>query len=550
MPVPTLLKGMDVSALRKQCEARLIRLDEKRRPWFDFSLLVVQELMTSRLQYMLEPQSDQKGFEHNDQICDAAGHSALRTVAAAIYSGTMPSSSDWLDMVVRGMPFDDEDAAWALQQASRAMLDMHNQSNASTTLPELHAEAVAIGTAAFLFVDDDEDGFRLDPYAAGEYFIDEDVRGRVDTIYRRTTLTVAQLVDEFGIDALSPTTRGLVERPEPDWDAPIACVHAIEPDRDGKNPMPSPELPWRSVYYEEAASQDRVLAIRGFKRFPAVVWRWGAKLPGCPYAFGFGHDALPHLIRLRKLIYRYGQVVAQKSDPATQGGTGLNQKEPKRLPGQHNTIFGQQPISNLLKVEMDEKALAEEIRETREQVREVIGATLVASLRRISHQITAREADLRTSQDLTEWLPGLLRLNVELMKPYTELMWFRAEETGRLPQWPESIAGHSIDPEFNSPLARKQGESEVQEAIETAAILGEIAKVQPETLQNFNWDKFVRRIAKRRGWPADCYVPVDQVAQMRAAIAQQEAARKAAEAAQQGADVAETAAKAIKAEGS
>lgn len=545
MPVPTLLRDTDTKELRRHCERRRQRLIEARDPWLQFSRQVAEELLPSRLPYLVDPHGHQRGGEQNQNIADAVGHLALETSAAGVVSGTMPATSVWFLLAVRGLFDEDDDLRLFLEDAQRRMLALHDQSNAKQVLPECQKEWVAFGTAAAMVVEDDESVYRLDPLSIGEYLIADDARGRVDTCYRDLTMTVAQLADEFGVDRLSVSSKAAYDRGE--FDTVVDCRHAIEPDRDGMNPLGEQEdMPWRSVYYEEAAGTDEVLAVRGYHRFPVLVWRWG-KVPGCAYGYGRGHDVLPHLRRLRRMLYRFGQAVAFKAEPPLQTPPGLNHHQVKMLPGGKTPVFGQTPVRSLFEVDLELRELAEEIERTRQEIRDTLGATLVASLRQIQRQMTAREADLRTSQDLTEWLPGLYRLHDELLSPYVEWLWDLAAQSGSLPQAPSSLEGQTIDIEFVSPLARKQRQIEADAIVHTVAVAGQISQVRPDVLDNIDFDEAIRTVSEINGAPERILVPVERMRQLREAKAQRDAAQAQAAAAQQGADIAKTAGEAQRA---
>lgn len=544
MPVPTLLRNVDTSKLRRHCSNRWQFLTEARQPWLDFTRQVAQELLPNRLPYLLDPHTTQKGGEQNTHIVDAVGHLSVTTAASGIHNGVMPNTSKWFELVIRNQFGDDVDQKLYLEENQRRLLSLHNQSNAGNVLPQCQEEWLAFGTGAALILEDDEDGYRLDGLSVGEYCIAEDARGRVDTLYRKLTLTVGQLVEEFGVENLSPSSQQ--EAALEHWDTPVPCLHCIEPDRDGRNPEGNnPDLPWRSVYYEDIAQCNQVLAVRGFHKFPALVWRWG-KLPGSPYGYGRGHEVLPHLVRLSKLIYRYGQALAEKADPAVQVPPGIQQHEVRRLPGGVTSVFGQQPITNLRKIDLELKEVAEWIEQTKQDIRDTIGATLVQSLRQITHQMTAREVSERSSQNLTEFLPALARLNDELLAPYIEWLWDIAEGLNLLPPTPESLTGQIIDIEFTSPLARKQRQAEADAIVRTFAVAGEIAKVPgfEDVVDHLDVGTAIRRISEIEGAPVSIIVPIEQVRQIQAARARTQQAQATAAAAQQGADFAKTASEA------
>lgn len=531
------LVEVDLAPLRKHCEGRLIRMDAKRAPWLDFCRLVGEELLPNRLPYLIDPSSGDRAGEQNTHIVDAVGHLSLGTAASGVVQGTMPSTSVWYGVVVRGDPETDDEDRRYLEDGVRETLDMHNAGNAHHVLPMCQEEWIAFGTAAALMLSDDEDDYRLDGLTVGEYWIADDHRGRCDTLYRRLTMTVGQLAGEFGVDALSERSRQAYENGH--FDVDVECVHAIEPDRDDLNPLGDPELmPWRSVYYERDATNSEVLDVRGFRRFPALVWRAG-KLPGSPYGYGRGHDVLPHLVRLRRLIYRYGETLAYKLKPPVQVPAGTQAHELSMVPGGRTQVLGQQPISTLWKVDQELREIAEQIEVTRQDVRDTLGATLVASLRRLTQTMTKREAELRTSQDLNEWLPGLIAMQDELQSPYVEWLWDIALERGRLRPRPPSLDNKIVDIAFVSPLARRQREGEVDAIVETFGIAYQIAEGgRPDILDNLNADAAIRLIAEIKGCPTSALEDIDEVKRVRQSRLRTQQAQATAAAAQQGVDIA------------
>jgi hypothetical protein len=250
---------------------------------------------------------------------------------------------------------------------------------------------------------------------------------------------------------------------------------------------------------------------------------------------------LPHLIRLHKMIYRYGQAVAQKADPSLQIPVGLASHEVRRQPGGATTVMpGMGTITPLYRVELELRELAEEMERTRQDIRDTLGATLVASLRRINRQITAREADLRRNEDLAEFLPGLTRLNDELLAPYIEGLWDIADRMGLLPPRPASMEGQVVDIEMRSPLARRQRQQVVEAIVRTFAVAGEIGKVPQlaHVLDNFDVDAAIRLISDIEGAPVSIMLSTDAVQQLRMQRAQSDIAQAQAAAAQSGVDLA------------
>ena len=524
----------DTYELRRHCEVRYEEMRSQRQPWLDYCQAVSQELMPTRRPYLIDPTSGQRAGEQNTHIVDSVGPRALATSAAAIGTGTMPRSSPWFELTVRNDWGNSEDERDFLTEGARRVLQTHNQSNADSVLAAYRSELLAFGVGVALYFEDEEDVFRLQHLSVGEYLIAEDHRGHVDTLYRDCTMTVGQLADEFGYDRLSPNSQAQYDLGL--FDTVVPVRHAIEPDRWGYNDA---SLPWVSIYYELTANCTQVLDVRGFTRFPALVTRW-ERLPGTAYAMSPGMEALPHLVRLRKMIYRYGQAMAAMAEPPLQYPQGLAQTEVRAFPGGRTPIYGNQKVETLYQVQMRLQELDEAIARTRDDIRESLGANLVASLRSIDRQMTAREADLRTSQDLSEWLPGLYRLTEELLNPYVEMIWETLDRRGLLPETPDSLQGQLIDIEFQSPLARKQRAGEVDAIVKTFSLAAQVAAVRPDVLDNLDVDAAVRAIGEIEGAPTKVFVNFREMQQQRMARQQAMAAQQQAAAAQQGADLYKT----------
>ncbi|MGR0260982.1 portal protein, partial [Klebsiella pneumoniae] len=84
---------------------------------------------------------------------------------------------------------------------------------------------------------------------------------------RKFSMTVRQLVQEFGLEKVSARVRSMWENANDEsW---IAVIHAIYPnvDRDTAKLNNKNKL-FASVYYEENGDDDTLLRESGFDEFP------------------------------------------------------------------------------------------------------------------------------------------------------------------------------------------------------------------------------------------------------------------------------------------
>lgn len=75
-----------------------------------------------------------------------------------------------------------------------------DKSNAYEALPLLYEESIAFGASAAMMADDFEDVIRLHTFTAGQFYIDVDDRGVVNTFARPFELTVQGFINHFGYD--------------------------------------------------------------------------------------------------------------------------------------------------------------------------------------------------------------------------------------------------------------------------------------------------------------------------------------------------------------
>ena len=108
-----------------------------------------------------------------------------------------------------------------------------NETNFNTEVHEMYLDLCSIGTAA-LFVEEgsngfDTDGIHFNCLHIAEYYIQESIDGKVDTLYRKYKLTARQAVQEFGFDNVGEKIQtASKERP----DHKFNFIHAVEPTAD------------------------------------------------------------------------------------------------------------------------------------------------------------------------------------------------------------------------------------------------------------------------------------------------------------------------------
>ena len=215
-----------------------------------------------------------RGERKNSSIYDSTGTRALKVLAAGMMSGMTSPARPWFRMgtmdpdLMKSQPV----KLW-MKDATDMMHTVFQRSNTYRALHMIYEELAAYGTAADLILPDFKNVIHHFPLANGQYCLGTDWKGQVNTLYREYQKRVIEVVEEFGLDNLSPSTRNLYDAGK--YDAWVTIIHAIEPRRERyESKKDSKNMPWRSVHFEISGDPNKVLRESGFKRFPGVGPRW------------------------------------------------------------------------------------------------------------------------------------------------------------------------------------------------------------------------------------------------------------------------------------
>ena len=301
-----------MTPLRQRLEQRLAALAAERSDWDPHWRDLADFILPRRARFLTSDRN--RGKAINSRILDSTGTLAVRTLASGMMSGITSPSRPWFRFVTRDPAMMEHGPvkAWLfeVERRTREVLAAGNVYNALHTAYE---DLGVFGTAALILVPDDEDIVRAYALPAGSYHLANGARLAVDTLYREMSMTVGQMVERFGLDAVSHRVREMWDRGS--YDPWIEICHAIEPRRDrDPDKADNRNKPWRSVYWEKGGDGDAVLSESGFERFPAACPRWhvtGYDVYGRSPAM----DALPDVKQLQLATRRKAQAIDKLVNP-------------------------------------------------------------------------------------------------------------------------------------------------------------------------------------------------------------------------------------------
>ena len=461
-----------------------------------------------------------RGEKRAEVLFDSTAITASNLLAASL-QGTLTSPSlQWFHINIRNKQFNEnrEVQLW-LEDSANKMYDVFNQSNFNTEVHELYLDLVTIGTGA-LFVEEDKKGFleggiHFSTLHIAEFYIQENTKGYVDTLYRKYKLTARQAVQEFGIDNVGQKiTEAAKDKP----DKMFNFIHAVEPLEDYERSMGKAEtkLPFHSCHVCE--EDKMVVRAGGYKEFPYLVPRW-SKATGEIFGRSPSYNALPDIKTLNKAVEIGLRAWSKAIDPPLlvqdDGVIGRVRMTPGGITVVRNDAAVQpfQSGANFALTDMKENQLRQAIRQAyySDQLQLQEGP-----------QMTATEVQVR--YELMQRLlgPTLGRFQSEFLNPLIERVFGIMYRADGFIDAPEIVIGESIDVEYVGPLARSQRMEEAVAVERLYQLAMQVAQIDPNILQIINHDKAIRLRAELLGVPKTVLKGEDEVEAEREAAALQQ----------------------------
>ena len=517
--------------IKKRCA----NLESVRQTWEDHW----QEI----LDYVMPRKADvtfvrSRGEKRTEVLYDSTAITANNLLAASL-QGTLTSASlPWFHLKLRDTELNqNRDVQLWLEDAAKRMYEIFNESNFNTEVHELYLDLVSIGTGA-IFVEEgskgfDKEGIHFNCLHIAEYFIQENINGKVDTLYRKYKLTARQAIQEFGEENVGEKIlESVKEKPDKEFN----FIHAVEPTEDYERAVgkSNTKLPVHSCH---VCTEDKmVVRTGGYNEFPYLVPRW-SKATGEIFGRSPSYNALPDIKTLNKAVEIGLKAWAKAIDPPLlvqdDGVIGRVRMTPAGITvvRHDGAIKPLQIGSNWQITDMKENQLRTSIRQAyySDQLQLQDGP-----------QMTATEVQVR--YELMQRLlgPTLGRFQSEFLNPLIERTFGIMLRAGALLPEPEVIQGQKIDVEYVGPLARSQRMEESVAIDRLYELAINVVQIDPSIMDNINHDEAIRLRGDLLGVPKIVLRARDEVEELREQRQQAQQAQQQAEQQQQAAQAALT----------
>ncbi len=507
---------------------RLDSLERERSSWEDHWRDLARHFLPRRSRFLNAGDRTNDGEKQNKDLVDSTGILAVRTLSSGMQSGLTSPARPWfrLSLQDEAMAGSRGARAW-LHAAQEHKINVFARSNFYDQIHMLYHELGVFGTACMLLEEDPRSVIRCRTLTAGEFALDTDAAGRVDTLYRRLRMTAHQIVGAWP-ETAPQRLRDMADRDDAQW---LDLLHVIEPNPDHRpRRHDGRSRPFLSVYMM-LSGQREILEDGGYYEFPALCPRWDATGSDI-YGRSPAMDALADARMLQRMRRDGLESLAREVRPPLAVSAAAGQVAPDITPGAVNYISplaqGQIGIAPLYQVRANLQALESTAAGYQEQIRRVFFNDLFAMLANLDQRMTATDVAERNAEKMLLLGPVLDRLRSELFQPLIERVHGIMRRNDLLPPAPPELQGQELKVEFVSILAQAQKAAGISAVRQVAGFVGQMAQIAPETLDKLNTDEAIDQVSEMLGTPPRLIRSDEEVAELRAARAQEQTRAKQA----------------------
>ncbi len=491
---------IDDAKLRRLVEGRLLGLRVNRYSWWTHARELADYLLPRRYRWLVTPNMMARGSPINQHIIDSTGTLAARNLASGMMSGISSPTRPWFKLKVGRVDSTQTSpiSLW-LAECERLMMLVFQESNFYNAIATVYFDLVVFGTAVVLMYEDFDDVIRCYNPAFGEYYVDMDGKFRPVVFYREFTLTIAQVVDEFGRDSVSESVGRLYDQGGSNLTREIIVAHAIEPN-DGKFGI-AKHFAFREVYWEWGGTQSQQAASgasgflrkRGYHEQCAIIVRWDL-VSNDAYGRSPAMDALGDVKQLQMETRRKAQAIDKMVNPPMVADIQLKNQPASLLPGGVTYVAGMKEgraaFTPVYSVMPPVKDMMEDLNEVRDRIKKIFFNDLFQTISQYETRsnVSATEIDARRAESLVMLGPVLERIENELLSPVIERTFAVMSRAGILPPAPSQIAGANIDIEYVSMLATAQSAAATSGIERLLSLAGNLAGIDPSVVDNIDID--------------------------------------------------------------
>lgn len=474
-------------------QQRLLDLKRERDPWLARWREVSRYISPFNGRFEVTDRLESRNY---DYILDNIAGTSLDILVSGLASGATSPVRQWFKVGASNAALmrDITIAGWC-SDVEHILLQVFQTSNTYNSLHSLYRELCLFGVGVDLIYDDADTIIRHHVLSAGEYCLQTNNKGVVDTLYREFQLTVAQAIQEFGWDSVTDYVHNLYDQGK--LDQRVTFCHAIEPrhDRD-RSALDSKNMPWASYYFivDDDKHNKEIISESGFKRFPALCPRWDV-IAGETYGLSPAIAALPNVKQLQQESEVKSNVLELLVNPPIQAPANMRQEAVSLAPNAINFTGStgiDQTIKPILAGIGDINSLSQDIEGLKQEIRSNFFVDLFLMVQSSQDdRKTAAEIYALKEEKMLVLGAVVERLQHELLKPLVAIAFDRLAEENLIPEIPRQVAGNGLELEFQSMLAQSQRAIDINSIERMLSSIQAFSASMPDILDRLNPDGIV-----------------------------------------------------------
>lgn len=468
-------------------QKRFDALIQTRAPWVNTWKELARYLAPTRGVFD-EPMPNSGRRVDHKTLLDSSASLAVGVLGAGMMSGLTNPSRSWFDMTLspsalKKLP---GASAWLLE-VKKALESAFAKSNVYSVLQGVYEEISVFGTAAFLVEEDPKGGIFCRPFTAGEYVLDTDDKGRVNTFGREFFMTASQLAAAFGKEQLPPQLQRELETEANPTMHKVRHLIFPNPAADART-SDWAHFAFISVYFMEDGT---LLRRGGYHEFPVIAARWETKNTSEIYGRGPGWKCLGDVKMLQKMQKTKLVALDKSTNPPVMVSANV-QGEVNLLPGgitRCNSLTDA-AVKPAYQVQPDIAALDEAMEQVRRTIRSQFFADVFVMLcAQDTPNMTATEIAERRQEKMLLLGPVLQRLKTELLDPLIERTYYILWRQGHIPPAPEILHGLEMQAQYISTIAQAQRASALEPLTQGVNFAQTLTQANPQLTTQLNFSR-------------------------------------------------------------
>ncbi len=449
------------------------------------------------------------------------------TLATMLGSNFTSPSVRWFKMGQRNKKATREEKKY-FQNVENIEYDTFEDANLHPTLNNVYLEAQTYGVGASYKVKgkSKKKPIRFRPLTIGEYYIEENIDGEVDVLYRHFTIDLRRLEQMFGFDKLP--NKYQMQLKQGKYDETVTVWHAVEPNVKYLEAWENVyNKPFTSCYFIEG-HHDGILEEKGLAYFPYFVARWD-KFGSDPYGVGIGITALGDIRMLQKYERDLAKASSKKILPTLRMDPSLKKQKVDVGAGKPVYTSMKDGVTALYQVQYDTREARENIAEVQKRLYSYFYNDVFFAMLGSDKTMSATEAAARNAEKM-QILGGIVtRWQKDFLEPIIETTYMALGEQGMLPDLPESLEGTEIDIDYHGTTFQSIALADLSLLERYIQLSAGVEAVKPGSLDWVNGDEIMKILGDKMDVPVEVSNTPDTVMAIRAKRQQQIQAAQQAE---------------------